>query len=103
MPDRAVPGDQMMLVIHRQRRDAVAGLDPQSHQRLRQLASIAGALRQVAGGPPVRPRGNDFAVAMLAFGVIDEPVMRSGQSCIAPSRTALSLAQLLQCDSRGRS
>ena len=72
--DRAVPGDQVIMVVHGQGADPVAALQAHLLKRLRELPRIAcdagpaGAL-----DPAVGPAGDDFASAVLALGMVDEP------------------------------
>jgi hypothetical protein len=64
----------MTVVIHREGGDSVAGLHSKPLERLRHSA---GDLRQLGpvrpDGGSVRPGGDDFAIAVLALGMIHQP------------------------------
>ena len=108
--DRAVPADQVARMVHRQRRNPLARLDPQPPQRLRHLQRIA-AHPGPGGGAlaAIGPARDDLAPAVFARGVIDKvghpkvPILHSSQHSalqrfgahatsrrLAPLRRALS-------------
>ena len=61
-------------MVHRQRRDAVAGLDAEPLERLGHAPGIVGdALPVGPDGRSVGPGGDDLARAMLALGMVDQP------------------------------
>ena len=73
-PDCAVPRDQMAAVVHRQRGDPLARLDPQLTQSLGHLQCIMADLGPI--GPclaAIGPTGQNLARAMFARGVVNDP------------------------------
>ena len=87
-PDRAVPGGQMVDMVHRQRGDAVAGL----HARAPRAPAPCAARRGRRSGQLVRvivpsPQAETISrVAMLALGMVDQahdaqrPILHRAQS-----------------------
>ena len=73
-PDRAIPGGEVRGMVHRQRRDPVAGLDANRFQRLCHAPGVLCHLGPVgAGDRSVAPRGDDLAATMLTLGMVDQP------------------------------
>jgi hypothetical protein len=98
---RAIPGDQVMRVVHAHCRDAVAAIDPEPFKRLRQLASVARDLAPTGSSRfATSPSSHDFAVAMLPFGMIDQARDTQGPVLHRSKLHRSLLPSHHQCDGR---
>ena len=71
-PDRAIPGDQMVMMVHAERRDPVPALQAHRLERLGELAGLAGDPGPVgAGDAPVGPGADHFAASMFTLGMFE--------------------------------
>jgi hypothetical protein len=71
--DRAVPGDEVMRVVHRQRRDPVTGRYAELFKRLGEFTRVLGDARPVGARlATVGPVADEFPRAVFARRVVDQ-------------------------------
>ena len=72
-PDRPVPGGQVAMVVHRESGDTVTRLQAPCHERLRQLARVAGDTSPIGTfDTAVTPARDDLATTTLTLGVVNQ-------------------------------